>query len=61
MRSEDWLRFVLSHSCAKYAHEWGTQILSGLKGETWGTRILPGPQGRGTGGTQFRETQSNFV
>ncbi len=60
MRSKDWVRFALSHSCAKYAHEWGTQI-PGLRIETWGAQILPGPQGRGAGSTQFGESPSDFV
>jgi hypothetical protein len=73
MRSEDWVRFVLSHSCAKCAHEWGTRIPR-LRIGIRGTQFLPGSQGRGTGGTeflpglrietggtQFRESPSDFV
>ncbi len=51
--------FVVSHSCAKDAHEWGTQICGEwvevrafpcLKSETWGTHVrlrmkLPGEGG----------------
>ena len=32
MRSEDWLRFLLSHSCAEeMAHEWGTAVCTKLQ------------------------------